>query len=119
MSKLTSKLTTVHSPLTQDELKALVSYDPETGVFVRHVYPVNTKHRMGMQIGGADSYGYLRAKINRRIYKLHHLAWLYVYGEWPSSEIDHINRIKTDNRISNLRLATRSEQVRNSRRWAA
>ena len=44
----------------------------------------------------------------------HRLAWLYVHGEWPAEEIDHLNRVRSDNRISNLRLATQAENKQNT-----
>lgn len=47
-------------------------------------------------------------------YLAHRLAWLYVYGEWPKNQIDHINRIKTDNKIKNLRDVTNSTNQHNN-----
>ena len=54
--------------------------------------------------------------IFRRQYKAHRLAWFYVHGEWPDGEIDHINWVKNDNRICNLRVVTHSENMQNTRR---
>ena len=51
---------------------------------------------------------YRYVTINRKRYCEHRLAWLYVYGKWPEDMVDHINGIKDDNRIENLREATRS-----------
>lgn len=64
-----------------------------------------------MVIGHSTQSGYVDITIKRRQYQAHRLAWLYVYGEWPSGEIDHINEDRSDNRISNLRIATRSQNV--------
>jgi hypothetical protein len=47
--------------------------------------------------------GYLQIMIDGKNHLAHRLAWFYVYGEWPKNQIDHINRIKTDNKIINLR----------------
>ena len=46
----------------------------------------------------------------------HRLAWLYHYGQWPNGDLDHINEVKDDNRISNLREATRAQNMQNVRR---
>ena len=66
--------------------------------------------------GSKDKYGYLIIKIKGKQYKAHHIAWLLVYGEYPKYEIDHINKNKLDNRISNLRISNRTEQTRNTTR---
>lgn len=53
--------------------------------------------------------------IDRRPYLAHRLAWLFCYGDWPEGQIDHINRVRSDNRLSNLRIATASENQMNVR----
>lgn len=94
--------------LTQEKLKRLLSYDPETGVFVRLV-SLNSKTRVGDIAGSIHKYkGYQIVTVDGAKYFGHRLAWLYMMGEWPQ-EIDHINQVKHDNRFINLRLATRSE----------
>lgn len=98
--------------LTAKALKLRLSYDPETGQFVR-LSTLNARHRVGVAPGTAHSAGYRVIGLDGKNYKAHRLAWLYVYGEWPAGELDHINGIKTDNRISNLRIATRSENTSN------
>jgi len=95
--------------VTQAELKAIFHYDPETGVFTRlkkHRYPVagSTKGVEG---------GYIRMCIKRKCYVLHRLAWLYVYGRFPTEAIDHINGDKLDNRFLNLREASHAQNMRN------
>lgn len=97
--------------LTQERLKELLEYDPETGVFVRLV--ARTNAREGSIAGSTHSQGYLTVWIDGKHHKCHRLAWLYVHGRWPASMIDHINGVKTDNRIANLREATRSENIQN------
>ena len=81
-----------------------ISYDPETGAFSR---------KNGKKFGSRMPRGYLVGKIRGKTYYLHRLAWLYVYGRWPQNEIDHINGIKDDNRICNLREASRSQNLVN------
>lgn len=64
--------------------------------------------------GSFDKDGYLIIKVKGKRFKAHRIVWLLNYGEMPKKEIDHINRIRTDNRIENLREATREEQIRNT-----
>jgi hypothetical protein len=70
----------------------------------------------GAIAGCRQSRGYWHIRISRRLYMVHRLAWLYVTGEWPMGHIDHINGDRSDNRFVNLRVATNSENARNSRR---
>jgi len=97
--------------LTFDRLREVLSYDVGTGVFTWRV-----KHAHARAIAGAkDYYGYCVIRIDGKLYKAHRLAWLYTHGEWPVKPLDHINQIKDDNRISNLREATQSENMHNIR----
>ena len=91
--------------MTQQELKELLNYDQNTGIF--------TWLKNNKIAGGINSKGYVAIKIKNKLYKAHRLAWLYVYGEWPNI-VDHINRIRNDNKLSNLRLATPSQNQFNS-----
>jgi hypothetical protein len=87
--------------MTNDLHEKLVnelSYTKETGIFVW-----KATHRKGYEAGAIQKDGYIRIKFNGKLHQAHRLAWFYVYGEWPSRIIDHINRIKSDNRIENLR----------------
>lgn len=97
--------------LTVERLKQKLIYDSETGVFTwkKGRGPV----KAGSTAGRPHNKGYIRIAIDYKDYLAHRLAWLYVYGEWPENEIDHINGVKTDNRICNLRAATREENCRN------
>lgn len=97
--------------LTQERLKEILSYNPETGVFTNRIDRGNVK--AGAIAGGVDGKGYREVQIDGRKYQAHRLAWLYVYGEMPSGHIDHINYICTDNGIMNLRKATHAENMRN------
>jgi hypothetical protein len=97
--------------ITQSELKDILHYDQDTGVFT-WIKPV--RKTMINCIAGTISFeGYSVIKINKKIYRAHRLAWLYVYGEWPKSILDHINGIKNDNKIANLREATFQQNVFN------
>jgi hypothetical protein len=99
--------------LTQARLKELLSYDPSTGEFSRQKpipgWPATVK------VGWVDRHGRLRIGVGSKAYFAHRLAWLYAHGVWPAAEIDHINGHQLDNRISNLRPATSSQNKWNSR----
>jgi len=84
-------------------LRQTFVYDAATGLFYRAGrYPIRPS-------GRADPKGYITIKIHGRVYFAHRLAWLYIYGEWPSEIIDHINRERDDNRICNLRDVSSSQ----------
>ena len=99
--------------LTQERLKEVLNYDPETGVFVWVVKP-SKSIKIGNVAGSDHTTGYRHIAINRKIIKSHRLAWLYMTGAFPPDQIDHINRIRNDNRFVNLRAVTRSENQHNS-----
>lgn len=98
--------------ITAERVRELLHYDPDTGVFAWKV-DRGVQTRAGSRAGWTTSEGYIGMKVDRRSYQAHRLAWLYVYGDLPPAEIDHINRDKRDNRIANLRLADRSLNCRN------
>lgn len=107
--------------LTADELRSILSYDPDTGVFVWLRRPMtgkatswNSKYP-GMTAGGLNNFGYLFISIHKKRYPAHRLAWLYTNGILVD-EIDHINGNPIDNRVCNLRVATHKQNLRNSRR---
>ena len=98
--------------LTQEQLQELLHYDHDTGIFT------NLKSRGAVKIGSvAAGYknpnGYIYIAIDYKRYLAHRLAWLYVHGNFPVNQIDHINEVKDDNRIVNLRLATDLENKHN------
>jgi hypothetical protein len=101
--------------LTAERLRELVHYDPETGIFV-WLASTNMRgpRRGGKEAGGTTTYGYRRIRIDQNDYQSHRLAWLYTHGEWPSGEIDHINCVRDDNRLVNLRPASRAQQSANA-----
>lgn len=102
--------------ITQQELKAWVHYDPATGQFTR----VERRGRWakGSAVGSMHPKGYVwvcRMENGRNVnYMAHRLAWLWMTGEWPTNEIDHINGVRSDNRWTNLRQATREQNNQNT-----
>lgn len=98
--------------ISRSELREILHYDPSTGIFT---WLVNKGRRakVGSVAGGLTITGYVRIIINSKYYLAHRLAWLYITGKMPENETDHVNGIKNDNRIVNLREATRSENMRN------
>lgn len=100
--------------ITGENLKEFVKYEPESGAFTW--LKSRGKAAKGRAAGSLNRDGYLRICIDGVRYSAHCLAWLYVKGTFPEDQIDHINGIRSDNRICNLRLATRSQNQCNSRR---
>jgi len=97
--------------ITQQRLKELFSYDKETGLFVRIKAISNTK--IGDVLRKKDSKGHLQVRIDGKMYSVHRLVWLYVFGVFPSGQIDHINGIRSDNRFNNLRNVSKSINAQN------
>lgn len=100
--------------MEQTRLKELLHYDPNTGIFTWRVNRRGRFARKGSVAGTVDFNGYIAMGVDNRRYYAHRLAWLYVFGYYPPEDTDHINEIKTDNRIVNLRCASRSENMRHS-----
>lgn len=110
---------------TQELLKTLLHYDKETGVFVwkkrsRDLFNTpgsystwNTRFSCKTAGGLCKFTGYVFIGINGIQYRAHRLAWLYVHGYLPDIEVDHINMIRSDNRLCNLREATHKENNQN------
>lgn len=99
-------------PLTADALREHLLYDPDTGIFTRKAS--YGKWLSGSIAGSLDSMGYIKISVDHYVTRAHRLAWLYVYGKWPEFEIDHINRIRHDNRIVNLRDVNRATNTHNT-----
>lgn len=101
-----------NSTLTQERLKELLTYDPDAGEF-RWVFNVSSTGRAGNVAGSRSKVGYVLIRLDKRLYLAHRLAALYMEGEFPPKLIDHIDTDKSNNRWSNLRHATMSENMQN------
>jgi len=98
--------------LTQKKLKELLHYNPETGLFTRLVHR-SSNATIGRIAGCANLDGYIMIKIGKRLYSAHRLAFLYITGEWPADQMDHVNHIRDDNKWLNLNPVSSSENSRN------
>ena len=117
-------------PLDIDLLRKLLAYDPETGAL--HWKPRDAEYFAGCnpsaerraemwnaRFAGKETFksvdreGYKVAAILGEVYRAHRVIWAMSFGEWPKM-IDHINGIKDDNRLCNLRSVTSQENAQNS-----
>lgn len=96
--------------ITIDRLKELFTY--KDGFLIRATRPSNIVN-IGDKVGCYDKYGYTVTVIDKKQYKVHRLVWMYHYGIMPDKHIDHINHIRDDNRIENLRVVSIAENSHN------
>ncbi len=100
----------ISHPPTQDQIKALFDYDPESGILTW------LRGGNGVSVGnvaGHDARGYVELSLGGKKYPAHNIIWLWMKGEFPERELDHENLIRSDNRFSNLRPATRPQNSGN------
>jgi hypothetical protein len=105
---------------TIEELHKLLSYSPDTGALTwrarRDVKASwNTRYAGKPALACIHEDGYRKGRIHRVLFRAHRVAWALHHGSWPELDIDHINGDRSDNRITNLRQVTRSENQRNMR----
>ena len=98
--------------ITQAVLMSTFLYDCDTGVFT--CIKSSRRRRSGKVEKIVSGAGYIQIFLNGKYHSAHRLAWLYYYGRWPDRSIDHINGIKTDNRICNLRDVSSAENSHNA-----
>jgi hypothetical protein len=99
--------------MTAHKLRELLDYDPDTGAFHWRVDRKGGNGQRGQIAGSPSSTGYWQIGVNGGRFLAHRLAWLYVHGELPLNQIDHIDGIKSNNRMSNLRDITLAHNVQN------
>ena len=98
------------------DIRRCIAYDPVTGLLTWAVDiggRDGKKFKRGSEAGCTSKDGYRLIRINGVLYKSHRVAWFLHYGEMPNGQIDHINHIKDDNRILNLRCVTNKENNSN------
>lgn len=100
--------------ITPERLKELLTYSPDTGLFYWRLSP-SRKIRIGQQAGCLCNDGYIRIRVDGVLHLAHRLAWVLAFGVIPDGmQVDHRNRERSDNKITNLRLATHAQNMRNS-----
>lgn len=104
--------------VAQDVLRHFLHYDPETGVFTR-LRSMDGRHAasVGKPCGTVNkSNGYVEIQVARAKHYAHRLVWIWMHGAIPAGkQIDHANGCRSDNRLGNLRLASRADNLRNSK----
>ena len=101
--------------LTQEYLRSILSYNKDTGDFIR-LFRTSNSTKIGDKAGTAHNSGYVSISVLNKRYLAHRLAWFYITGKWPKNQIDHINGIRTDNRWDNLREASQNINSQNLKR---
>lgn len=104
--------------LTREQIEAALSYDKETGAF-KWIKPTGRRAKAGDAAGSLWSCGYVAIGVAGQRVLAHRLAWFIETGEWPGFDIDHINGNRQDNRIANLRPASRSQNMANTPKRAS
>ncbi len=99
---------------TIEILNELFNYDPGTGILTRAM-TMASNAKAGAAVGAVDRYGYLKARVMHKEFKVHRLIWKMIHGVDPVGEIDHIDGNPANNRADNLRLASRGENAHNTR----
>lgn len=99
--------------ITQELLKSMFCYSPETGEFVRTKDTYRSVFKEGEIAGYKHSDGAIYIHINYKMYKAHRLAFLYMNGEFPESGVDHIDGNRANNKWANLRPATQAQNAQN------
>lgn len=101
---------------SDSDFREFLSYDPETGGFVRLKSAGGRYGQLGMKVGTINAEGYVGLVLKGRHVLGHRLAWFLMTETWPDGEIDHINGVRNDNRWVNLRCVSKSVNLQNQRR---
>ena len=98
--------------LTQKRLKENLHYNSDTGIFI-WLKAKSGRALPGSRAGCIDYHGYRLIRFDYKLYKASRLAWLYVHGYFPENDIDHKNQVRSDDKLKNLREASRQCNLRN------
>jgi HNH endonuclease len=98
--------------MDQQQLRAYLAYDPQTGVFTWKKKAAS-KTKIGSQAGYSGKL-YTQIRLEGKLHYAHRLAFLYMTGTFPVKDVDHINGVPTDNRWSNLRAVSSKENTQNA-----
>ncbi len=98
--------------VTHEMVRDQFDYDPIAGLLIRKSNGVNGKYA-GKPAGNIHSCGYRYVKIFGRLFRYSRVVWMWNYGSWPVNEVDHTDGAILNDRIENLRDATRAENTRN------
>lgn len=104
-----------HSTVTVERVKELLAYDPETGIFTWKL-DRNSLVKKGDAAGGVSKFGHIVLRADHKFVLAHRAAWAITHGDWPKTDIDHINGDPADNRIANLRIVSRGHNLQNQRK---
>lgn len=104
--------------LTAERLRELLDYNPETGIFTWRV-PRQGIIKLGCAAGSLGTNGYIKICCDGWTHLAHRLVWLYMYEEWPTYNMDHVNGMRNDNRRTNLRDVPHAVNMQNKRAPAA
>ena len=110
-----SMTATTRNDLTADFVRSVLDYDPATGALSWKRSSDRHNPFKGKTINFISSRGYIICRICGRNYKAHRVIWFMMTSAWPADQIDHISGVRNDNRWTNLREATRSENCRNAK----
>lgn len=97
--------------ISLQRLRELLDYDRFTGIWTWR--DKRWKMPAGSIAGSVGAGGYIQIRVDRKLYMAHVLAWFYSFEKWPKNQIDHVNRVRSDNRLNNLRQSTQLQNMGN------
>lgn len=98
--------------MTAEEAREM--FDTFTGDLIWNTAPRYHSELLGQRAGTDNGVGYRQVQFNRKMHKVSHIVWLIEHGKYPAEDLDHINHDRSDNRLENLRLATKEQNLANS-----
>lgn len=99
------------SELSVSRLREIMDYNPNEGTFIWRV--ARRGVRAGATCGRISVHGYREIGVEGTLYRANRLAWFYVTGNWPQGVVDHVDGDKANDRWSNLRDCSQSQNMGN------